>query len=165
MNINNIIKYPILTEKTYGQMQENVYTFAVDKRASKIEIKRAVEFIFDVKVESVNTFNVPKKAKRVGRYEGFTKSYKKAIVKLNEGSIVIFPEEGIANDEKLKEEKEKEVKAIEKAKEISALEDKVAKKLQKSKEKKVEPSTSEKKTITKKTSSTTKKKTQKEKEE
>lgn len=147
MNINNVIKYPILTEKTYSQMQQNVYTFAVDRRASKIEIKKAVEFIFDVKVDSVNTFNVPKKAKRVGRYEGFTKSYKKAIVKLNEGSIVIYPEEGIATDDKLKEQKEKEVKAIERAKEISALEDKVAKKIQqKNSEKKKTTSTKDKKT-------------------
>lgn len=131
MNINNIIKYPILTEKSYMQMQENVYTFAVDKRASKIEIKKAVEFIFNVKVESVNTFNVPKKAKKVGKYEGFTKSYKKAIVTLNEGSINIFPEEGIAKDENLKVE-EKDTKKV---KEISDAEKKAAAKIKKSKEK------------------------------
>ena len=60
MELTHIIKYPILTEKTYQQMQANVYTFAVDRKATKFEIKRAVEFIFEVKVESINTFNVPR---------------------------------------------------------------------------------------------------------
>ena len=104
MNVNDIIKYPILTEKTYLQMQENVYTFAVDRKATKIEIKKAVEFIFQVKVESVNTFNVPKKEKRIGRYTGYTNSYKRAIIKLAEGSITIFPEEGIKKEDVNKEQ-------------------------------------------------------------
>ena len=72
MELTSIIKYPILTEKTYQQMQQNVYTFAVDKKATKIEIKKAVEFIFQVKVDSINTFNVSRKPKRVGRFDGFS---------------------------------------------------------------------------------------------
>lgn len=127
-NINDVIKYPILTEKTYQQMPENVYTFAVDRRASKIEIKEAVEFIFNVKVDKVNTFNVPKKEKRVGKYTGYLNSYKKAIIKLKEGSINFFPEEGIAKDDKLKEENSEE--KIKKAKEVEALENKIAQKIQ-----------------------------------
>lgn len=138
MNINDIIKYPILTEKTYSQMQDNVYTFAVERRASKIEIKKAIEFIFNVKVDSINTFNVLKKAKKVGRYNGFTKSYKKAIVTLSKGKINIFPEEGIATDEKLKEELGAKEREIKKAKKISELEEKVAKKIKESTVKKNE---------------------------
>lgn len=131
MNVNEIIKYPILTEKTHVQMQDNIYTFAVDKRASKIEIKKAVEFIFNVKVDNVNTFNVPKKSKRIGRYSGFTKSYKKAIVTLKEGKIQIFPEEGIATDSNLKEEEDKKEKDIEKLKVASEIENKAAEKIKK----------------------------------
>ncbi len=133
MNVTDIIKYPILTEKTYQQMQENIYTFAVDKRATKFDIKRAVEFIFQVKVDSVNTFNVPRKPKRVGRYNGFVAGYKRAIVKLSEGSIQILPEEGIAIDKELKEQDDTKVKA--KVKEVSEAEKKAAEKIKKASEK------------------------------
>lgn len=129
MNITDIIKYPILTEKTYQQMQQNVYTFAVDKRATKFDIKRAVEFIFQVKVESINTFNVPKKPKRVGRYHGFVAGYKKAIIKLAEGSIQILPDEGIAADKELKEQDDQKIKA--KVKEVSEAEKKASEKIKK----------------------------------
>ena len=132
MNVTDIIKYPILTEKTYQQMQENVYTFAVDKRATKFDIRRAVEFIFQVKVESVNTFNVPKKPKRVGRFNGFVAGYKKAIIKLSEGSIQILPDEGIATDKELKENDDKKIKA--KVKEVSEAEKKAAEKIKKASE-------------------------------
>jgi len=127
MNINEIIKYPILTEKTYQQMESYVYTFAVDKRATKTEIKKAIQFIFEVKIDKINIFNVPQKAKKVGKYSGFTKSYKKAIVTLNKdsASINIFPEEGIAKDEALKKPK----KDLEKLKIISEAEKKVADKI------------------------------------
>lgn len=135
MNITDIIKYPILTEKTYQQMQENVYTFAVDRRATKFDIKRAVEFIFQVKVEKINTFNVPKKPKKVGRYSGFVASYKKAIIKLSEGSIQILPEEGIATDKELKENKEEKVKA--KIKEVSEIEKRAEEKIKKASKEKV----------------------------
>ena len=130
MELTSIIKYPILTEKTYQQMQQNVYTFAVDKKATKIEIKKAVEFIFQVKVDSINTFNVPRKPKRVGRFNGFVAGYKKAIVKISEGSIQILPDEGIAKDTDLKEDKDKETKLKAKVKEVADIEQKVAEKMQ-----------------------------------
>ena len=142
MELTHIIKYPILTEKTYQQMQANVYTFAVDRKATKFEIKRAVEFIFEVKVESINTFNVPRKPKRVGRFNGFVAGYKKAIVKLAEGSIQILPDEGIAQDETLKESNNDQIKA--KVKEISDAEKKAAEKIKKAAESKDKKSTSAK---------------------
>ncbi|MBD5423006.1 MAG: 50S ribosomal protein L23 [Mycoplasma sp.] len=134
MNLTDIIKYPILTEKSYQQMQENVYTFAVDRRATKFDIKRAVEFIFQVKVDSINTFNVPKKPKRVGKYNGFVAGYKKAIVKLAEGSIQILPDEGIAADKELKDSKEEDQKIKAKVKEVSEAEKKAAEKIKKASE-------------------------------
>ena len=133
MELTSIIKYPILTEKTYQQMQQNIYTFAVDKKATKIEIKKAVEFIFQVKVDSINTFNVPRKPKRVGRFNGFVAGYKKAIIKISEGSIQILPDEGIAKDTDLKEDKDKKLKA--KVKEVSEIEQKVAEKIKKAEDK------------------------------
>ena len=79
----DIIQGPIITEKTMALKEnENKYTFKVAKTANKVEIKNAVEEIFKVKVESVNTINVLPKRKRVGKYEGYTAAYKKAIVKL-----------------------------------------------------------------------------------
>lgn len=84
----DIIKSPIMTEKTSGLAQNNVITFSVDPKANKTEIKQAIEKIFNVKVESVNTINVRPKKKRVGRYAGYTNKVKKAIVKLQEGSSI-----------------------------------------------------------------------------
>lgn len=85
----DIIKRPIITEKSIAlKEQNNKYTFAVDPKANKIEIKEAVEAIFNVKVLSVNTLNVAGKAKRMGKYEGTTSAYKKAIVELAEGQTI-----------------------------------------------------------------------------
>ena len=67
-------------------MADKKYTFVVDKKANKTEIKKAVEAIFDVKVEKVNTLNYDGKMKRMGRTQGRTASFKKAVVKLTEGS-------------------------------------------------------------------------------
>ena len=79
----DIIQGPIITEKTMALKENfNKYTFKVAKGANKVEIKNAIEQIFKVKVESVNTINVLPKRKRVGKYEGYTAAYKKAIVKL-----------------------------------------------------------------------------------
>ena len=79
----DIIQGPIITEKTMALKENfNKYTFKVAKSANKVENKNAVEQIFKVKVESVNTINVLPKRKRVGKYEGYTAAYKKAIVKL-----------------------------------------------------------------------------------
>lgn len=88
-NYRDIIKAPIITEKSADLAQnKNTITFSVDVRANKTQIKQAIENIFDVKVESVNTINVKPKEKRVGRYEGKTNKVKKAIVKLSEGSSI-----------------------------------------------------------------------------
>ena len=88
-NYRDIIKAPIITEKTADLAQNhNTITFSVDVKANKTQIKQAIEKIFDVKVESVNTINVHPKKKRVGRYAGKTNKVKKAIVKLAEGSSI-----------------------------------------------------------------------------
>jgi len=88
-NYRDIIKAPIVTEKS-ARLAEggNTITFSVDTKANKTEIKQAVEKLFNVKVESVNTVNVRPKKKRVGRYVGKTNKVKKAIVKLKEGSSI-----------------------------------------------------------------------------
>ncbi|CAD2074733.1 50S ribosomal protein L23 [Phocicoccus schoeneichii] len=90
MEARDIIKRPVITERSADLMSENKYTFDVDVRANKTQVKRAIEEIFDVKVEKVNIMNVKPKKKRMGRYEGYTNRRRKAIVKLSEGSIEIF---------------------------------------------------------------------------
>lgn len=88
-NYRDIIKAPIITEKSADLAQNNnTYTFSVDVNANKTQIKQAIEQIFNVKVENVNTVNVKPKTRRVGRYEGKTNRVKKAIVKLKEGSSI-----------------------------------------------------------------------------
>ncbi len=88
-NYRDIIKAPIITEKSADLAQNhNTITFSVATDANKVQIKQAVEKIFNVKVESVNTINVRPKKKRVGRYVGKTNKVKKAIVKLREGSSI-----------------------------------------------------------------------------
>jgi ribosomal protein L23 len=84
-----IIKAPIITEKSSNdQSNYNKYTFKVDTRSNKTEIKEAVQKIFGVKVLEVQTINVKPKKKRVGRYSGFTKKYKKAIITLEPGQTL-----------------------------------------------------------------------------
>lgn len=88
-NYRDVIKAPIITEKSATLSENgNVITLSVDPKANKTQIKQAVEKIFDVKVEKVNTVNVKPKTKRVGRYTGLTNRKKKAIVKLKEGSSI-----------------------------------------------------------------------------
>ena len=87
MNIE-IIKAPVVTEKTNNLASENVYVFKVDKKANKTQIKQAIEKQWKVKVQSVNTVNTQAKKRRVGKYTGYTASYKKAYVKLKEGSSI-----------------------------------------------------------------------------
>lgn len=85
----DIIKEPIITEKSMQlKEQYNKYTFKVAPNANKIEIKNAVEALFNVKVLSVNTINVLPKNKRVGQYAGKTSVYKKAICKLADGNKI-----------------------------------------------------------------------------
>ncbi|MBR3523786.1 MAG: 50S ribosomal protein L23 [Bacilli bacterium] len=84
----DIIKAPIVTEKSASLNENNTVVLSVDPKANKTQIKQAVEKVFNVKVESVNTINMPTKKKRVGRYAGRTNKVKKAIVKLAEGSSI-----------------------------------------------------------------------------
>ena len=85
---SDIIIAPVITEKSMANRQANVYTFKVAKDATKTEIKNAVEEAFKVSVVSVNTLNTKSKRRRVGKYAGRTKTYKKAIVTLAEGSSI-----------------------------------------------------------------------------
>ena len=89
----DIVKRPIITEKSYDLMNEGKFTFEVDKKANKIEVKQACEALFNVKVEKVNIMNVKPKAKRMGRYEGKTNKRRKAIVKLAEGNSINYFDE------------------------------------------------------------------------
>ena len=96
MTAHDIIKRPVVTEQSMAQMQERKYTFEVDKRANKIQIRKAVEEIFGVSVKSVNTVNVIGKFKRMGRNEGKRADWKKAIVTLTENSKTIEFFDGMA---------------------------------------------------------------------
>lgn len=88
-NPRDIIFRPVVTEKTIAlQEADNKVTFEVDSKANKVEIKQAIEEIFDVKIEKINVVNVKSKPKRMGQYEGRTRAFKKAIVKLAEGSHI-----------------------------------------------------------------------------
>ncbi|MFO7263068.1 MAG: 50S ribosomal protein L23 [Bacillaceae bacterium G1] len=82
----DIIIRPIITERSTDLQEMNKYVFEVDKRANKTEIKQAIEQIFGVKVKKVNTAIVPRKPKNYGRYSGYTKEWKKAIVTLTPDS-------------------------------------------------------------------------------
>ncbi|MFD1673149.1 50S ribosomal protein L23 [Alicyclobacillus fodiniaquatilis] len=82
MDARDLIKRPIITERATELMEENKYVFEVDRRANKVEIRKAIEKLFDVKVAQVNTLNQTGKQKRVGRHVGRTSDRKKAIVKL-----------------------------------------------------------------------------------
>ena len=91
MEARDIVIKPVVTEKSIGLMENNKYVFKVALSANKIEIKKAIEEIFKVKVVDVNTVRVKGKEKRMGRSVGKTSDYKKAIVQLAEGdSIEIF---------------------------------------------------------------------------
>ena len=87
-DFTDIIIAPVITEKSAIQAEGNVYTFKVASEANKIEIKKAVEEAFGVKVLKINTANTKSKAKRVGRYTGKTKTYKKAYITLADGEKI-----------------------------------------------------------------------------
>lgn len=91
----DIILKPIITERSMDNLQLGKYTFKVAKDANKSEIKKAVETLFGVQVAKVTTINVKGKLKRVGRFEGMTPSWKKAIVTLTENSKAIEFFEGM----------------------------------------------------------------------
>lgn len=89
MTEHDIIIRPIITEKTMTGTQDKKYTFEVDKKANKIDIKRAVEKAFGVQVNKVNTLHVRGQMRRQGRTQGYTRSWKKAIVTLTDDSKTI----------------------------------------------------------------------------
>lgn len=91
----DIIRKPLISEKSTGLMEELKYAFQVDVRANKIEIKKAVEELFDVKVKDVNTIRVTGKVKRMGVHSGRRPNWKKAIVTLMEDSKPIEIFEGL----------------------------------------------------------------------
>jgi large subunit ribosomal protein L23 len=90
MDPRDIIKKPIVTEKSTRLMEMNKYCFVVDRRANKIQIKEAIETIFNVRVLDVNTMQMLGKMKRMGRHEGHRPNWKKAIVTLEPGSRIEF---------------------------------------------------------------------------
>ena len=91
MNLHDVIRRPLVTEKSnIGREEQNLVTFAVDPRANKHEIRRAVEELFRVRVLDVRTLNLPRKTRRVGRFSGRKTAWKKAIVKLAEGQSIEF---------------------------------------------------------------------------
>ncbi|MCH5462809.1 50S ribosomal protein L23 [Lactobacillus sp. LC28-10] len=95
MEARDIILRPVITEASTALLDDKRYTFDVDVRATKTQVKKAVEEIFNVKVVQVNIMNVKGKLKRQGRYEGYTKKRRKAIVTLSADSeeIKLFGEE------------------------------------------------------------------------
>ncbi|WP_438348970.1 50S ribosomal protein L23 [Paenibacillus sp. FA6] len=82
----DVIKRPVITERTAEYMSDLKYAFEVELRANKTEIKQAIEAIFKVKVTNVNTMRVPQKPKRYGKYSGYRSEWKKAIVTLSKDS-------------------------------------------------------------------------------
>ncbi|HZJ58418.1 MAG TPA: 50S ribosomal protein L23 [Clostridia bacterium] len=95
-NPHDIILRPVLTEKSYDQIADRKYTFLVDVRANKTEIKKAAEEIFGVKVEGVNTLKQLGKLRRQGVHIGRRPTTKKAIIKLTPDSKTIEFFEGMA---------------------------------------------------------------------
>ena len=91
MNVHDVIRKPLVTEKSnIGRDENNLVTFAVDPRANKHEIQRAVESLFDVNVIEVRTMRMPRKLRRVGKTAGHKPEWKKAIVQLAEGQSIEF---------------------------------------------------------------------------
>ena len=95
MNVHDIIIRPLVTEKSMDDMEQGKYTFVVARGANKSEIKKAIEQIFDVTVDRVNTMNMRGKMKRQGANQGRRPSWKKAMVKLTEDSKSIEFFEGM----------------------------------------------------------------------
>ena len=87
---HDIIIKPIITEDSMERLQNGKYTFKVAKDANKVEIAKAVEEIFDVKVAKVNTMTVKGKEKRMGRYSGYRSDWKKAIVTVEGDKTIEF---------------------------------------------------------------------------
>ena len=88
MSNANIIKYPLITDKATRLLENNQYSFIVDRNSNKTAIKNTIEYLFNVKVIKVNSCRLPRKKKRVGKYIGWKPQYKKAIVSLAEGDVI-----------------------------------------------------------------------------
>ena len=86
---HDIIRRPIITEDSMARLANKAYTFEVAAGSNKVEIKKAVEELFGVKVAKVNTISMKGKHRRMGRYEGYTSDWKKAVVTLTEASKTI----------------------------------------------------------------------------
>ncbi|MFM7547894.1 MAG: 50S ribosomal protein L23 [Cyanobacteriota bacterium] len=84
----DVIRRPLITEKATRALELNQYTFEVDHRAAKPDIKAAVESLFDVRVVGVSTMNPPRRTRRVGRFAGKRAQVKKAVVRLAEGNAI-----------------------------------------------------------------------------
>ncbi|KKI98870.1 50S ribosomal protein L23 [Prochlorothrix hollandica] len=92
-HLADLIKRPLITEKATQLLGYNQYVFEVDRRATKPEIKAAIQELFKVKVVGISTMNNPPKRRRVGRFMGYKPRYKRAIVRLApEDEIILFPE-------------------------------------------------------------------------
>lgn len=85
---HKVLRFPLITERNTMLRSENKYVFEVDRRATKKDVREAVQKLFDVSVESVNTMIVKGKRKRMGKFQGYRPDRKKAIVKLAEGSSI-----------------------------------------------------------------------------
>jgi len=93
MNLHDVIRKPLVTEKSsIGREEGNLVTLAVDPRANKHDVKRAVETLFDVEVVRVRTMRMPTKTRRVGKFMGRKPEWKKALVVLAEGQSIEFYE-------------------------------------------------------------------------
>jgi len=91
VKVHDVIMRPLVTEKsTLGREERNEVAFAVDPRASKHDVRRAVEELFSVQVADVRTMRMPRKTRRVGRFMGNRPEWKKAIVRLAEGQSIEF---------------------------------------------------------------------------
>lgn len=89
----DLVKYPIITDKATKLLELNQYTFAIDSKSNKVQLKNAIEYLFNVKVIAINTLNPPLKKRRIGKFAGNKPHYKKAIVTLAQGnSINLFSE-------------------------------------------------------------------------
>jgi large subunit ribosomal protein L23 len=85
---SQIIKYPIITDKATRLLENNRYSFIVDRHSDKKKIKSAIEDLFNVKVIKINTSNLPKKKRKIGKSIGWKPQYKKAMVTLNDGNLI-----------------------------------------------------------------------------
>jgi large subunit ribosomal protein L23 len=92
-DLADLIRRPIITEKATVALENNQYTFEVAPKATKPDIRAAIEYLFNVKVTEISTHNPPRKSRRVGKFSGHRPHYKRAVVTLATGdTITLFPE-------------------------------------------------------------------------